>query len=372
MEEDVANFHEQVGFAFAMLEWSRALDDEVPLAERMVAIAREGLLAGQLPEERTERLVRSVSADRAELAESFRAAGEGFDHLVWDRAPFEQRPFLRVGDGRLILMSPRYLHAWAGEGFYYRLLDSAGRRLEPEAPERSMSRRFTAFHGELVERYVLRLTEDSHVDQIRAGLAHVHGEHVYLGADGSESRSPDAVISYGTELVAIEVTGGRPARRARILTEPEAMLESIERVVAKLRELDRALADILGGRVDLEGVNLDLVQRTWPIVVVPSSLLQSEMLWNHIEARAPGLFGRPGIQPPTLLSIEDYEHALGIVELGRGLPWLLEARLDSLYRTMPPSHFFAQQRLDVDRPRYLDQQMRRAGEAAAGRLFGGS
>ncbi|HWI97133.1 MAG TPA: hypothetical protein VNS60_13800 [Solirubrobacterales bacterium] len=41
--------------------------------------------------------------------------------------PFEQRPFLRLGDGRMILMSPRFLHAWMGEGFYYRLWPRIGR-----------------------------------------------------------------------------------------------------------------------------------------------------------------------------------------------------------------------------------------------------
>ena len=75
------------------------------------------------------------------------------------------------------------------------------------------------------------------------------------------------------------------------------------------------------------------------------------------------------MRPPTLFSIEDYEHALGIVELGYGLPTLLEGRLDSIYKMMPPSHFFAAQRLDPDRPRYLDQQMRKGGDEAAEQLF---
>lgn len=370
MEGDLVSFADQLAFAYAMGSWVKAFDGDLSLGDRMVAVLREGMLENQLPAEVTERMVRAISADRAELGERFTEAGESFDHLVWDRAPFEQRPFLRLRDGRMILLSPRFLHAWMGEGFYYRLLDSAAARPLPEKPDRSMSRRFTTFHGELMERYVLRITDDSHRHQRRSGLATVSGERLYTGANGSESRSPDVTIAYGPELVAIEVSGGRPARRARILSDPGAMQEAIDRVVAKLRELDAAVADILVGQVEIEGVDLDLLQRIWPVLVVPSTILQSEMLWQNIEDAAPGLFEHPRLQPPTLFSIEDYEHALGIVELGRGLPWLLGDRLGSIYKRMPPSHFFAAQPFDPDRPRYLDRQMRKAGAEASQQLFG--
>lgn len=369
MEEDLASFADQMAFAYAMGSWAKALDDDISLGDRMVAVKRDGLLENQLPAEVTERLVGAISADRAELVERFAEAGDSFDHLVWDRAPFEQRPFLRLGDGRMILMSPRFLHAWMGEGFYYRLLDSAAARPLSDRPGQSMSHRFTAFHGDLMERYVLHLTEDSHRHQRRAGLATVAGERLYTGADGSESRSPDVTVAYGPELVAIEVSGGRPARRARILSDPEATQGAINRVIAKLGELDRAIRDILAGRVEIDGVDLEMLERIWPVVVVPATILQSEMLWRNIEAQVPGLFTQPLMKPPTLFSIEDYEHTLGIVELGQGLPSLLGGRLDSIYRTMPPSHFFAAQHFNPDRPRYLNQQMRRAGDEAARRLF---
>ena len=220
MAEDLASMQEQLGFAYAMGALSKALDADATLVERKVAIVHDGLLAGQLPEVTIGRLVSAISADRSELVELFRQGGESFDHVTWDRVPFEQRPFLRLRDGRMILMSPRFLHAWMGEGFYYRLLDSAAARQLPGSSSRTMSRRFTEFHGELVESYVLALTTDSHREQSRAGLATVSGEQRYTGADGSESLSPDTVIAYGTELVAIEVTGGRPARRARVISDP--------------------------------------------------------------------------------------------------------------------------------------------------------
>jgi hypothetical protein len=370
MAEDLAPIEEQLGFAYAMGVWARAFDQDPDLAERKIAIVREGLLAGQLSEERIEGLVAAISADRDEFAERFSQAGEDIDHVIWDGVPFEQRPFLRLSDGRMILISPRFLYGWMGEGFYYRLLDSAAARQLPGST-RTMSRRFTEFHGELMERYVLTLTAESHRDQIRAGLATVSGEQRYIGADGSESLSPDVLIAYGPELLAIEVTGGRPARRARIISDPAEMLEVIGRVVEKMRELDSAISNILAGLVAIEGLTSSGPERVWPVVIVPSTILQSEMLWDYIGAEAPSLFADARVQPPTLLSIEDYEQALGLVESGKGLPALLGERLGSVYRRMPPSHFLDAQRPRPGRPSFLDRHTKQAGDDAAARLFAG-
>lgn len=256
-----------------------------------------------------------------------------------------------------------------GEGFYYRLLDSARRRKPPKGRSRTSALRFTRLHGELMERYVVRLTDDSHQVQRRAGIVRVVGEQPFIGEDGSESYSPDVVLGYGTEFVAVEVTGGRPARKARVLSEPSAMFDALNRVVGKLKELDGAIGGILDGYAMIDGVDLKLLQRVWPVVVIPSEILQSEPLWAHIETRAPDLFADARVQPPTLLSIEDYERILGAVEQGHGLPSLLAARNASLYRTMPPASFLARHFPGNHRPLYLDQQMHEAGEDVRRALF---
>jgi hypothetical protein len=372
MAQDIGAFADQLAFGYAMGSHARALEDDLTIADRFRLISPDGLLADQLPKETVARMVEAISATREELAAVFTDAGASEDHIMWDRAPFEQRPFLRLDDGRLLLMSPRFLHAWMGEGFYYRLLDSASRRRPTSGKSNTASLRFTRFHGELMEQYVVRLTTDSHRVQVRAGAARIVGEQVYVGRDGSESKSPDVVLSYATEVVAVEVTGGRPPRRARVISEPADMLNLIdERVIGKMRELDQAIDDILDGVVTIDGVDLTLVRCIWPVVVVPSTILQTDLLWKHIEATAPRLFERDGVQPPTLLSIEDYERALGVVEQGQGLPWLLGSRLGSVYRTMPPSHFLQQRFRGLTRPSFLDAETRRAGERARRRLFRG-
>jgi hypothetical protein len=36
-----------------------------------------------------------------------------------------RRPFLRLADDSILLISPRGMKAWLSDGFHYRLLDSA-------------------------------------------------------------------------------------------------------------------------------------------------------------------------------------------------------------------------------------------------------
>jgi hypothetical protein len=343
MRGDVAPVVDQFGFGYALAAFSKALDDSAPTTDRFIGIVPEGLLDGNLPADVVDRLIAAVSATRDDFQAAFTEIGDTVDHLLWDRAPFEMKPFLRLGDGRLVLLSPRFLHAWMGEGQYYRLLDSARRRPDPARPNQRASRRFTRFHGELVEQYLRRLSESSHEDQIAAGLVRISPDQVYVGRNGTERRSPDLMVDFTTDVVAIEITGGRPARRARVISDPALMLDELDnRVIGKMEELDAALADVLDGIVEIPDLNLELVERVWPVVIIPSTIVQSEVLWSHIREQSPNLFqSHRALQSPTLLSFEDYEAAMGAVEAGKGLPMLLAERSGGLYATMPPSHFFA-------------------------------
>jgi hypothetical protein len=128
--------------------------------------------------------------------------------------------------------------------------------------------------------------------------------------------------------------------------------------------------DVFDGIVEIPDLNLALVERVWPVVIVPSTIVQSEVLWDHIRERSPGLFqSHSALQPPTLFSFEDYEVAMGAVEAGKGLPMLLAERAGGLYATMPPSHFFAARVRDIDRPRYLNEQLRGTTDEMVTRMF---
>jgi hypothetical protein len=364
--EDVAPIPEQLAFGYAMGSFSKALDADVAATDRFIGVVPDGLLAGNMPAAQVDKLLSAISASRSQFQKLF-AADDDIDHLLWDRTAFERFPFLRLSDDRLVLLNPRFLKIWMGEGIYHRLLTSATTRPDPARPTRRATLRFTRYHGELMERYVQRVAERSHADQTRAGVVRISGEQHYVGRHGSEQKSPDLILSYATDVVAIEVTGGRPARRTRVLSDPSLIEKELDnRVIGKLAELDKALVDVLDGTAPIPGLELELVQRVWPILIVPSTIVQSDVLWAHIDSKAPGLFaGHPALQTPTLFSIEDFESALAAVETGAGLPMILAARANSPYRRMPPSHFFAQHYRTTRRPAYLDEQLRLAGDEAA-------
>lgn len=155
-----------------------------------------------------------------------------------------------------------------------------------------------------------------------------------------------------------------------MLSDPELIEKELDdRVIDKLAELDKAIVDVLDGTVEIPGLSLDLVERVWPVLIVPATIVQSEMLWDYIDKRAPGLFSHhAALQPPTLFSIDDFERARAAVEKGAGLPVVLGTRLGSLYARIPPSHFFARHFKSSRRPEYLDEQLRLVGAEAAAAL----
>lgn len=356
--DDLVGVEKQFAYGYAMGAFSKGFDEDVPTTKRFIGIVPDGLLAGNLDDEHVQKLITVSSANREDYVERF-AEHDDIDHLLWDRTPFEQRPFFRVRDGRLLLLSPRFLHSWMGEGIYYRLLDAAMRRPDPARRAQRATLRFTRFHGELMERYVHRLAERSHADQIRAGVVYISGERTYIGRTGTQRKSSDLVLSYATDVVAIEVTGGRPSRRTRVLSDPSLIEKELDdRVIGKLEELDAALIDVLDGTAEIPGLRLDLVERVWPVLVIPATINQSDFVWDHIKQKAPDLFTHHhALQPPTLFSIEDLERALAAVEAGAGLPAILGARLNSLYRQMPPSRFFQHHFKTDRRPAYLEEQL---------------
>lgn len=340
MEEDLAPLDDQVTYGYAMAASTRAFDENVQAKERLRAVLP---LPDMLPGKAAEKLAKASSASVQEFRQMFAQDGDTVDHVIWDRAPFERRPFLRLHGGGVMLLSPRFLRSWMGEGIYYRLLDDAQRRRDPVRPDRKASKRFTEHHGVLIEEYVARAAQATHAVQQRAGVVRISREQRYTGRSGTEQKTPDLFLSYALDAVAIEVTGGRMTRRARVISDPAPMLEDLRRrVLEKLVELDDALMDILQGVADIPDLDRGVLRNVWPVVVVPSMVLQTDGLWAHLRADAPQISTRhAALRPPTLLSLEDFERLLSVVETGQGFSALLAMRAGSEYAQMPVSRFLA-------------------------------
>ena len=316
------NSGEQYAVGFALYILSGAMDDEVEPGDRSVVAPPfgDGPLADGV-----EAIADLVSAPRQWYAQEFAAAGDDLDAIAWERAPFLRRPFLRLADGRWLLISPRTIDSWLGAGFYYRALESAQRRGE--------TNRFFTFFGKLVETYCLDLTRSVYDGERPAGGGRVHGEQRY-GPHGGK-RTSDIAIDLGPDLVLIEVVSARFATDVRVYGNPQVLTEALERMLfRKMGQLGRVTAAILAGEATIPGVDRAHIDRVWPVVVTGGDLMQTELLWDRIDAELPPELAAARVEPLTVLDIGDFDLLLGLVSEDRHLPDVLGQKAQGPYRRL--------------------------------------
>ena len=312
---------EQLALGFALIAASRAMDADRAFTDRAVvagAFAAQSRMAG-----REEEIAAVVGERREDYAAQL--AGLELGALTWERTPFEQQPFLRLADGRLLLTSARALWSWTGDGIYHRLMGSARRRGQVE--------RFTQFFGTLSERLVLDLVRSAHPGPRPAGSGRVFGDEV-SGTRRAPVRTPDVIVDSGPDLVAMEVVSGRLTRATRVAGDPDALDRDLVKLVdKKLGQLGRRVADLLEGRISVADIRREEVRRVWPVLVVTEGLAVAEPLWVHVRERQPGLFDDARVQLLTILDTAALEELMALVERGESLADLLVARAGQATRS---------------------------------------
>ena len=316
------NAGEQHAVGFALAGLSGALDDEAEPGDRSVVVPPfgEGPLA-----DRVDAIAELVSAPRQWYVEEFAASDESLDAIAWERTPFLRRPFLRLADSRWLLISPRMIDSWLGEGFYYRALESAQRRGE--------ANRFFTFFGKIVETYCLDLTRSVYSGERPVGSGRVHGEQRY-GPHGGK-RTSDVAIDLGPDLVLIEVVSARFATDVRVYGNPQILREALERMLfKKMGQLGRVAVAVLSGEATIPDVNRAHLEHVWPVVVTGGELMQTELLWDRIDTELPAELAAARVEPLTVLDIGDFELLLGLVAEGHHLPDMLGQKAAGLYRRL--------------------------------------
>jgi hypothetical protein len=149
---------EQFTLGFALGATAHAFDEDEGVGTQ-IYITRENLhdLFIRLGwEDRETEALATIAARRETYQREFAESGHSLEHIAWDVLPYMRHPFLMLAEGGLVLLSPRALFSWLTDGFHYRLLDAAQRRSAGDR-RRKISRRYTAFAGELLEEYALDL-----------------------------------------------------------------------------------------------------------------------------------------------------------------------------------------------------------------------
>jgi hypothetical protein len=313
---------EQWSVGFGLAAMTRAFDDAP--RPRALAIHVDDLLAKLgLPDASRELPV--ISASRSEFREQFAALGSGDGTLAWELRPFKLRPFLRLASGDLLLLGRPWLLSWLGEGFHYRVLLYA----EQLQPRPTLA--YLTYVGAVVERYVLDLAEATFKPPQQ-----VFGEQRYRTSEGHAFTSDVAVVS-GEDLVLFEVHARRVAATAAVSGDAFAATTEVSKLlVGKAEQLGGCIQALIDGDAALPSVDIAGVRRIWPIVVSMGHVMQSSNLWEYlretIDPDKTRAFQDKRVQPLQVLTVDDYEKLLGLVQAGNDLVAMLSQRASGPFR----------------------------------------
>lgn len=246
------------------------------------------------------------------------------ERASWDQVPMMRRPFLRLEDGRYLLLTPRALESWFSDGVFYRGLDCAHRRGGKAVAD------YTAYVGHLTEAYVLQMARSVHPEPRLPHVGKVHGDRQF----GSGVHSSDVTITYPNELALIEVSSRRLTVKSRRDGDPDALRMDLREIagrrVGQLHRSIEAVKPRLGGvrpALRYPEVAPERLVRIWPVVVTAIPLTWTDQLEAFLKEENPGALERDDVEPLDLLALEDFEALLAIVErTGRRLVDLLRTK----------------------------------------------
>lgn len=334
---------EQLALGFSLSAMTQAwADDESAGARSYIPAANLTDLLRQLHwEERREDAVALLAGDRAYYAQRFAELGMSADRLAWEIRPFMERPFLEIGNGGLISLSPRVISSWLTDGFYYRLLNAAQER--NTSKRRKTSRRFTSFAGVLLEEWCFDLATAAFSHGRHPGGGRVYSEQPY--GNKGKSMTSDLAIHIGTDLVLVEITASRLQAETVVSADASLATADLQRmVINKVKQLDGCIGALVKGTAEIPAgapeVLMAGIERVWPIVVAGGNVSQNEFIWRWLKPKIAGHLNQAKVQPLTVLDVEDFEALMGAVEHGHSQIGILEGKTTPAYHEYELAIYF--------------------------------
>ncbi len=366
------DFEETQALGFALYAGARVANlDEPPLR------VTPSYFDTTLLRSRIDRALDAVTADRADFRTRFAENQHSPRHAAWEIAPFLRRPGLRMGDGSVMVVAPRALETWMSPaGSYFRCVDIA-------RDERSDAdvEQFQRFHGLLFERYVRHLAHVAHPRRTSStGMwlpGAVYGESPY-GPKKRRQLTSDVAIDLGQDLVLVEAVGKRLTQVSLVAGDEDAIRDDLRRlIIEKVNQLGRVIRDIASGTAQiagddrLPGVNLAEVTTVWPLLVMPDTILQTPVLWQHIRAGGYALDGIEGVvtKPLTLLDAQEYELLMALDRQGTPLLGMLASKTEPAWRDRDFKAWLIQTEHREARSDFIKQELNRAFRCQVHRLI---
>ncbi len=318
LEADIGNlvgcdwrtFH-AIGCAMALPAVAGRSPDDL---QRWAAIVPDSFFPPSVDRDLMWRVVRQVSSDLPLLRARYEELGTDV-HGLPDPLPLQELPLIDLRDGRFCPSIPQFLVERFTLGMYH-LLWNAWR--ERTGKPRNQ---FTAFWGELLERYVDSLFLPLFPHSGTFKRLWLDEELLYDG-----SRPSDILLDCGEVLVLVEVTHSGLTRQSLVAGDPDKIREDIAKaLIAKSQQLESVVRDFQDGRFSLGERTASSFRRFLPVVVVwqnvPIFWPTSEYFYSELESN--GILQDAGIMPPRLLVMDECEGVLSAVHAG-------EAFLDAI------------------------------------------
>lgn len=294
---------QQLALAFGLYSVMGMDNDVIAILPEGWRSVCERVAPGESPDD----VISHVAATPAEMRGDLTSdVAKRFDpELRWASVPFMERPFLRLEDGRILLLSPRGIESWPIDGVYYRLLRAAI-NLDPKTGAQHL----TAFAGQLTEVATVEMVEDAYE---RAAARHVGVGRVQRAqplSGGGEST--DIFVLENGDVVLIEVSSSRITAQTRLTGSLDALRRDLEKVLVKrVKQLDRTVNALLND--EFSDIPAKHVKRVFPLIASVEPMRWTPMLHAYLLREVPGLLRQPGVQHLQFLDLDDLEALMGVL-----------------------------------------------------------
>ena len=264
-------------------------------------------------------------------------AALGRSQLPWQMGPVQARPLLRLGDA-VVVLDERYLIERVTRGLYW-LVHDHEKRVYGDGARRA----WTQVWGEMIEMRV--------EDQLRQMAPHpVGGRHAFFTEEDLQaafpgSKSCDAGIVYGADVVLAEVMSGTVTTQTRELAKASAFQQDAEKLVLdKAPQLYETAVNLLRDPRPAASPMAARPCRILPVVIVGGQFPVNPLTTRYLAERlaAAGHHPDPAVQPLTVLDLEELEGCQALYERNAlTLPQLLDAWRNSAYRAAAFRNYLA-------------------------------
>jgi hypothetical protein len=306
--------HERFMIGMAVMGNVGVWGEELPPPERPTGVPPDYFhqLAKELEGGDSARLSRAIAGDRAFFRGMFQREKPGLRGNALNSIPFQVRPLLEQSNGGYLLSSTNALASWMTRGVHYACLTPIEGTPTAQA--------FLTYVGRLFEAYAVELLEDAHRAQPEV---RVLGDQPY---DNGASRTTDVAIVDGSDLVLIEIEAHRFTKEALLSGDAEQVLSELDTMIlSKARQISQCIDALRrpDSPATLPSIDMADIERIWPVVVIEGGIVQTALLWEHLNEQLGEALQQPGVQTPSVMTMDELEAAAGLVEHDHHLAMLL-------------------------------------------------